>query len=328
MPRRHSIMKHWIAAAFLLLATPDLFAQARVTTPDFKIVGYYSLRAATTADTAAVPFDLITHVNLAFLNPDSLGIFQQDLSGLEAFVEAAHAHDVRVLFSIGGGGDHPQYRRLLQNDMRPVLIERLVEQVMRYEVDGIDVDLEGSDIDENYEPFVVELARALREHGKLITAAIAVYYKDQLSDRALAQYDFVNIMVYDRTGPWRPDRPGPHSTYADAVDDLAYFGEERGIPASKMTLGVPFYGYGFGTEPNSDVITMNYDQIVGTFAGAEWVDHWHLPNGAIIYYNGIPTIKRKTELAREKASGIMIWQLRGDAPGHKSLLRTINAAAR
>ena len=43
-----------------------------------------------------------------------------------------------------------------------------------------------------------------------------------------------------------------------------------------------------------------------------------------MYYNGIPTIKRKTLLAKKEASGIMIWQLSGDARGAKSLLNVIN----
>jgi chitinase len=53
------------------------------------------------------------------------------------------------------------------------------------------------------------------------------------------------------------------------------------------------------------------------------VDQWDLPGGQIIYYNGIPTIKQKTDLAKQEASGIMIWQLLGDAPGDKSLLNAI-----
>jgi hypothetical protein len=54
------------------------------------------------------------------------------------------------------------------------------------------------------------------------------------------------------------------------------------------------------------------------------VDEWLLPDGKIIYYNGIPTMKQKTNLANEFASGIMIWQVLGDAKGKKSLLRTIH----
>lgn len=69
---------------------------------------------------------------------------------------------------------------------------------------------------------------------------------------------------------------------------------------------------------------MNYGEIVNTFPGAEKKDQLEMPDGKIMYYNGASTIKRKTELAREKASGIMIWQILGDAAGDKSLLKLIN----
>ena len=283
----------------------------------FKIVGYYSMRTAA-SEHKMPPFKYLTHVNLFFLNPDSLGGFTRDLSGLKRFVDKAHKKNVKVLFSIGGGSEHPYYHRLLQNENRSTLVDGFVGQVMQYGLDGIDVDIEGNDIDENYEAFVSELAKALKARGKLITSAIAVYYKDQLSDNALANYDFVNIMCYDRTGPWRPDKPGPHSTYADAEDDLTYFGIDRKIPHEKMTLGVPFYGYGFSTDPSVKVATMNYRQIV-----KQNTDQWTMPDGKIMYYNGIPTIEQKTALAMQKASGIMIWQIGGDAKGGKSLLKAI-----
>jgi GH18 family chitinase len=63
-----------------------------------------------------------------------------------------------------------------------------------------------------------------------MTAAIATWYKDKISDKALQQFDFVSIMSYDATGPWRPERPGPHSPYQMAVDDLQYWNETRLIP--------------------------------------------------------------------------------------------------
>jgi chitinase len=302
--------------------------QARQEEPtQFRIVGYYSLRAAMTADTAGVPFDKLTHINLSFLNPDALGQFPQDLSPLAPFIEAAHGHGVKVLASIGGGGRHPYYRDLLADGPRAAFAERLTALAVAHGLDGIDVDLEGGDIDANYEPFVVELAAALRRHGKLITSAIAVFYKDALTDRALAQYDFVNVMSYDHTGPWRPEKPGPHAPYSEADAALEYFGGERKIPRDKLVLGVPFYGYGFGPDPTSPAITMTFTDIAARFPGSEQADEWTLPDGKIIYYNGLPTIRRKTALARTKASGIMIWQILGDAPGDMSLLAAINEAA-
>ena len=305
----------------VLIATLSAFGQA----PSFRVVGYYSLRSALQG-TKGAPFSRLTHVNLWFFNPDTLGNFAEDLSALRPFIAKAHRKNVKVLFSIGGGGKHPQYHKLLQDEYRSLLIDHLVSKTVEYELDGIDVDLEGSDIDNNYERFVVELASALHARSKLITAAIAVYYKDQLTDKALSQYDFMNVMSYDRTGPWRPDKPGPHSAYEAAVEDLEYFGSVRHIAKDKMTLGVPFYGYGYGPELTSPAISMNYAEIVSTFRGAQKADEWKRDDGKIIYYNGIPTIKKKTALAREKAGGIMIWEVTGDARGSKSLLRTIDKA--
>ncbi len=293
----------------------------------FKIIGYYSLQSAMSDDLNNVPFDKLTHINLWFLNPDTLGNFNQDLSALAPFINAAHKKNVKILPSIGGGSPHPYYHALLKEDKRATFINNLVSVVTKYNMDGIDVDLEGGDIDENYESFVVELAAALRARKKMITAAIAVYYKDKLSDKALAQYDFVSVMSYDRTGSWRPEKPGPHSTYAHAVEDLEYFGVERSIPKEKMVLGVPFYGYGFGPELTSPAISKNYGQIVTDFPEAESSDEFKMPDGKILYYNGIATIKQKTALAKEKASGIMIWQLKGDATGEHSLLNAINKVA-
>lgn len=319
-------MVHKIYLLIAVIAIGQLAANAQ---PDgsFKVVGYYSLNAAMSDVDKSILRNL-THVNLWFLNPDSLGNFARDLSGLTRFISAAHKRNIKVLFSIGGGSKQPQYHYLLKDDKRPMLIQNLVKEVIKYDIDGIDVDLEGSNIDEYYEKFVVELASELRKHSKLITAAIAIYYKDQFTDRALQQYDFVNVMSYDRTGPWRPEKPGPHAAYEHAVEDLDYFGMMRKIPKEKMTLGVPFYGYGYGPEITSPAISMSYGKIVESFKGAELVDQWTMPDGKILYYNGIPTIEKKTVLAKDKASGLMIWQVLGDAKGRKSLLKAIRRAAK
>ena len=306
----------------VLLLTIPLQANAQ---EDFKVVGYYSLRSALDGGKDA-PLKYLTHVNLWFLNPDTLGNFTQDLSGLEPFVKKAHKKDVKVLFSIGGGSKQPQYHKLLKDEHREEFVKKLVDVAVKTKVDGIDVDLEGCDINDDYENFVIGLARALRAENKIITAAIAIYYKDQLSDKALSQFDFVNVMSYDRTGPWRPEKPGQHSGYEHAVEDLHYFGVERNIPKDKMTLGVPFYGYGYGPELTSPAISMSYGEIVSAFRGADEVDEWKREDGKIIYYNGIPTMKKKIQLAKEQASGIMIWQVRGDAKGRKSLLKVIDKA--
>jgi len=305
-----------------------LFAKSQVSIDSsaFRVVGYYSLQSAMTADARNIPFNKLTHINLYFLNPDSMGNFTRNFQALVPFIKAAHAKNVKVLASIGGGGKHPYYAKLLKDSNRAVLISKLISIVLKYDLDGIDVDIEDKDIDENYDNFAIELATSLHAYNKLITAAVAVYFKNDYTDKALAQYDFINLMSYDHTGSWAPQKPGPHSTYIQAVEDLAYFRLIRGIPKEKITLGVPFYGYGFGPTLTTPGISMNYGHIISEFPGAEFNDELDMGGGRTLYYNGMLTIKMKTVLARAEASGIMIWQLSGDAVGPKSLLEVIHEA--
>lgn len=296
---------------------------------DFKVVGYYLLNAllrdTIQNDSNYAFLDKVTHVNIAFINPDTTGNFTHDLP-IDSFIKRAHNKNVKVLPSIGGGGPHTYYSALLEDDKRKMFINNLVSLVLKYDFDGVDVDLEGNDIDANYEAFVTELEIALRPSGKLMTAAIATAYKDKLSDKALQQFDFLNVMSYDRTGPWNPDRPGPHSPYNMAEEDLEYWGKTRAIPKEKLVLGLPFYGYGFGSS-GGPVASMNYKEIVASYPALAAADTLILPDQRIMYYNGSSTIKKKTELAMQKASGVMIWQLLGDAPGENSLLQLIHNIA-
>src|SRR5690554_3810473 len=103
-------------ATILLLIFVSVQGQTKKSQSDFKVVGYYLLQSAMTADIKTVPFDKLTHINLAFLNPDTAGNFKQDLSPLIPFIKAAHANNVKVLPSIAGGGDHSYYHRLLEDD--------------------------------------------------------------------------------------------------------------------------------------------------------------------------------------------------------------------
>ncbi|HMI59716.1 MAG TPA: hypothetical protein VK518_02370, partial [Puia sp.] len=47
-------------------------------------------------------------------------------------------------------------------------------------------------------------------------------------------------------GPIKVSDPGPHAPFSMATDDLAYWTGTKGLAVSRVTLGLPFYGYGFG----------------------------------------------------------------------------------
>ena len=287
---------------------------------DFRVIGYLPGKENLLTTAKTIDYSKITHLYIAFINPDSLG----NLKGTENLKEVAaiaHTKNVKIMASIGGGAAPAYYPSFLIGEKKEKLISDLVNLAVENNLDGIDVDLEGALIDRNYENFVIDLATQLRARNKMITAAIATVYKDQFTDKALSQFDFVNIMSYDKTGPWNLSKPGPHAPYEMAFNDLEYWTKTRGIAKEKLSLGVPFYGYGFGgSAPES----ISWKNLVLQYPDQINADEFSV-NGGNLYYNGIPTIRKKTSLALEKSGGIMIWQLLQDTTGKQSLLGNIHA---
>ena len=272
-----------------------------------------------------IPYEKVTHLNVAFENPkDDDGAMSFNESS-RALIRKARAKGVKVLISIGGGsasGDKvlkARYASLLSEKNRAGFAGTLAAYVKQHDFEGLDVDLEGPSIDENYGAFIAELAVKLKADGKLLTAALSKGYGgDKVPDSVFALFDLVNIMAYDGSGYWQPDAPGPHSSYEFAVENTRYW-LKRGLPKHKAVLGVPFYGYGFGEAFKKR--DYPYSLIAKDYPGAEEKDQ----TGSTIYYNGLPTIRKKCNyVLDEKLAGVMIWSLDGDAPGDKSLLAAIH----
>ncbi len=308
-------MKKLCLFAALLIAAWTVNAQQ-----SFRVIGYLRLQNIEDGQANLVDLGKVTHINIAFINPDSLGDFQA-MPYLKAFVKKAHKQHVKILASIGGGLAPAYYTNLLTDGNRQRLIQNLTQLTITYDLDGIDADLEGERIDANYEAFITELSATLKPKGKLLTAAVATVYKTRYTDKALAQFDFISIMSYDKTGPWRPEIHGPHAPYEMAVEDMNYWTGEKSIAKEKLNLGIPFYGYGFGPNIPAE---MSFKGIISKYSGAEKTDSVNIAGGGTMYYNGIPTIKSKTTLALQRAGGIMIWQLLQDADGSNSLLKIVN----
>lgn len=287
----------------------------------FKVVGYMFSSGNLNTESAKIDFTKITHLNIAFINPDITGAFTAPI-GLTETIQRAHNHNVKILFSLAGGSPPEHLKDLLKNENRAKLVKNIVDFTVTHNFDGIDVDLEGDFINEYYEDFILELASSLKPKKKLITSAVATWNGSTISNKALAIFDFINVMSYDQTGPWNLDKPGPHSTYEAAIADLDYWNKTRSVPESKIVLGLPFYGYGFGSDLQE---SYTFKDIVNLYPESANVDFVEVPGKGVIYYNGIPTIKSKVDLSvSRKIGGVMIWHLLGDATGDKSLLSIIH----
>ena len=166
-------------------------------------------------------------------------------------IKRGHENNLKVYISLAGGGrpDTTIWKSVLQPENRSAFIAKIIEFVEANNLDGVDVDIEGNllpYVGETYNPFVIELREALHAKGKGITSALgAVHIHQAISQEALEAYDFINVMVYDKTGVWRPNDIGPHSPFSYAEEAIQFWTVDKKIPPEKITLGVPFYGFDF-----------------------------------------------------------------------------------
>jgi chitinase len=288
------------AALGALLVAPAVLCTVSAQAP-FKVIGYVPSWAG---EVSQIDFGRLTHINYAFALPNNNGTLRAipNTAKLQSLVTAAHARGVKVSLSIGGwnGGNDSAFEALAVQS--------------QYNLDGIDIDWEYPDpgaSGTNYTRLMQQLCTALRARGKLCTAAVVAQggTGGGIQPAVFAEVDYLMIMAYDGgTG-------AANSPYSYAVSSLDYW-LNRGLPRSKAVLGVPFYGRG-----STWSAYLGYNAIVAADSQAPFKD---LSRG--YHYNGIATMKRKTQLARDRASGVMIWELSQDTRDSTSLLRAIREA--
>ena len=297
-----------------IIETDDLDHTARV-------VGYLPTYRFYLND--KIDYCKLTHLNLAFANPDNNGnIIMPSIASIVSEAKTENPNIV-ICISIAGGGLSAEQAMYWSNlidipSNRPGFISNIVDYVLANDLDGVDVDLEWNHVTSGYSDFVIELDAQLNKHNKLLTVAFPQTRYDNVTDAALRVFDFINIMSYDATGPWAPSSPGQHSSYQFSVDGINFWKNTLNIPAEKLTLGVPFYGYNFINATTVEAFT--YNEMVRQDA-----NNANLDQIGRSYYNGMSTIRAKVNLANNKGlGGIMVWEIGQDSYDEFSLLKTIH----
>jgi GH18 family chitinase len=339
--------------SLVLLALAAMFVLSPAGAKDCgTIVGYVAAFKGLDREMQQRGLDRYTQVDLAFVNPTpSADVIapgglacapavegRSDVMVSDAqllrLVAQAHRGGAKVVASLGGavippcGGDWPQ---LLQPQTRPKLVANLIELVDRYHLDGLDIDLEGElmmgiDAAGNYTPFVRQLATALHARSKILTAATGSYPGGMVPDASVPYFDLIGIMSYDQVGPTWGTAGGEHSTYAQALADLTLW-IRKGVPASRLALGVPFYGRGFGSYREG----WSLQDIASQFGDAQLrSDMVGKGCGGCSYitYNGLPTLERKAELAGAWGAGVMVWEIGQDVEDGRAIRHLVRAYQR
>tara|TARA_X000000950_G_scaffold216135_1_gene260129 strand:+ start:1102 stop:2124 length:1023 start_codon:yes stop_codon:yes gene_type:complete len=302
----------------------DVIENGDLFSTEARVVGYYSTCCFSVYD--KIQYCKLTHLNIAFANPQTDGTMvlpgnSGDLLKNVMDIARSQNSNIKIYISIAGGWLSDEMANTWKNFLaspqdRRILIEKIVSYVLDNGFDGVDVDLEWKYVTTGYSDFVIELRDALKEHSKGITAAYPSETRYSLiTEEALNALDFINLMVYDYTGPWNPSS-GQHSSYNHAKRSINFWKNTVGTNPSKLTLGVPFYGYDFS---NNTVRSFTYGSMV-----AFDISNSEKDNVGNRYYNGRPTIANKVKLASQNLSGIMIWELGQDSFTEYSLLESIH----
>ncbi|SCL26731.1 Chitinase, GH18 family [Micromonospora pallida] len=312
-PRRSALAAGLLALATAgaTLALTPAPAEAAVLPNNFKSVGYMP---SWSGNVNTVQYGKITHINYAFVLPNGDGSLRpvENPGKLSSLVSLAHGNNVKVSIAIGGwnNGDDSAFEALAANSgTRTAFVNNVVNFVNQYGLDGVDMDWEYPDPGAsatNFSLLMQQLSGALRSRGKLLTAAVVSegYYAQGVPTAVFGYVDWLNIMAYDGGSP--------HANYDWSINAVNGW-KARGLPASKAVLGVPFYSrpgyYTYSALVGMDPANANRD--CTTVGGVQQC------------YNGIPTVKRKTQWALANAGGMMNWELSQDTTGSTSLVTAI-----
>jgi hypothetical protein len=130
----------------------------------------------------------------------------------------------------------------------------------------------------------------MHPEGKLVTAAVAQYLQDSMSDATLHSFDFINVMIY--------------SSYNDSVNALNYYANSKQVPKSLITLGAGFFGSDSSGNEYSYADILRAD-------GSAWSKDQASVNGRTVNYTGMASMKRLADYSKGYG-GIMFWELSED----------------
>lgn len=275
---------------------------------------------------AKIDPNLMTHINYAFAHVtdsfDNLRIDNPD--HLKDIVALKNENpDLKILLSVGGWGSGNFSEMAADTHLRKEFAKACRRIIDEYSLDGIDIDWEypGSSVagissspddTDNFTLLMHDLRKALGKH-KLLTLASAASAKHINFQEIVNYIDFVNIMTYDMAA-----LPYHHAAmhYADStvmtVERAVDAHLKAGIPASKLVLGMPFYGKGSIKIPRGTSI----EQVK---ADSSLTEQWHKDGkypyltdstGHVVYtFDNAHSLEIKCQYARSlNLRGTMYWE--------------------
>ncbi|WP_128547325.1 glycoside hydrolase family 18 protein [Larkinella soli] len=344
----------------------------------YVLIGYVGSGRWTKEDIEA---NKLTHINYAFAVPAANGELAPLRPKDEANLAALHSlkaanKDLKILISIGGWGGCKYFSDVALTDAsRKKFAASTLALLKKHRLDGIDIDWEYPDqigdnnifrpVDkQNFTLLLKELREQLDAQGKqdrlpasghyLLTAATGgdTAFVNHTELRNAQKYlDYVNIMTYDLYHG-NDKKTGHHSSlYQSALSDRSRNSSDdavdghikAGVPASKIVLGLPFYGRGWtDVNPTNNGLfqpsagkhmSPNFHDLVDNYINKNgftryWDEQakspylWNPQSRTFISYADEESLRYKIDYVKSKGlAGAMFWEYTLDKD--KRLLNTL-----
>lgn len=291
-----------------------------------KIVAYVTSWSEVMPDPHAM-----THINYAFGHVnDSLDGIRIDNPGRLRSIVALKQQNPRlkVLISVGGWGSGRFSEMVSDEARRHAFAADALHKVEEFRLDGIDIDWEypgsssagisSAPTDRANFTLLMKDLRKYLGNGRLVTLATAAGGEFYDFPAFIDDVDFVNIMSYDMG-----QAPQHHAPLFNSARFTGMSCEKavnahiaQGVPPSKLTLGLPFYGRGAGMVGNF----VNFREIApeeGLHAAIDTVaavPYLADSEGKVILgYDDARSLTIKSRWALGKGlAGVMYWDYAGD----------------
>jgi chitinase len=289
----------------------------------------------------AIEWGGLTHIVHAWALVRSDGSLDLDTQRISSdgptLVSNAHANGVKALLGVGQPywlGQTTNLQTAITNN-RAGLVNNIINAMNAYGFDGVDLDWEpfsGSTNGGALQAFASDLRNRLGTAKTLSVAAIVNDYAFWGSVQGY--FDRIGAMTYDLTGTWNPYSWHNAALYDTdgmvwSVDMAVRRFTAAGVPASKLSIGIPFFGYrwqgGGVTGPRQSWYAtpstqqIYYQGIAGQINGSNY--RWD-SSAAVPYlsmsdqfwtYDNEQSVAEKVRYAQNKGlGGWIIWELFGD----------------
>jgi spore germination protein len=213
--------------------------------------------------------------------------------------------------------------------VKKAAISGLLQMVKGNGYKGVNIDFENINASDRvaFSSFIKDIAVTLGQKGYQTMVSVPAKFEDNPSDawsgafdyKALGKYvNYIQVMTYDQNGPW--GSPGPVAGKAWIEEVLQYSVSD--IPANKVIMGVPAYGYDWNETKNKGEAVGLKDipsLIASTGAVPKWDEtsssmyfHYQSKDSSkhVVWYENAKSIQEKTHFTvAYNLAGISVWSM-------------------